>query len=81
MWRDFWEAGGMVIVIIIGIATLVVGGMTTISYLQCYGLHRATGIEVRYDFGCYAKVDNRWVPSQYVFGTAHELRIKEETTK
>lgn len=52
--------------------------------LLLYGLHWAncksfevTGNEVKFSYGnCYVKVDNNWVPKEFVFGKAQELRIK-----
>lgn len=47
-----------------------------IDYLDCRGFSGATGIETSWRWGCYAKVGDRWVPKDFVFGKANELRIK-----
>jgi len=78
MWQEFREFG-LPIAVMVGmifgfIALVVIGG----DYATCKGFEAATGYETKYSFGCYAKVEDKWVPSQFVFGDAHELRKKED---
>lgn len=64
---------GFIVAILFGI----IGVGAAFGYLDCNGFGAATGLATRWNFsGCYAKVDNQWVPKQYVFGNAEELRIK-----
>jgi len=67
---------------IFGALLLILGFVTGVlcahEYVMCTGLERATGIETRYDWACYAKVDGKWVPANYVWGDAHEMRVKEQ---
>jgi hypothetical protein len=58
--------------LLLGLFGIVVGA----DYLDCKGFHRGTGIETRWEWGCYAKVNGQWVPKKYAFGDAHELRVK-----
>jgi hypothetical protein len=54
----------------------IVGGVMTIVFALIYGFdrydcaafERATGVETKYEFGCYAKQNGKWVPKEYVFG-------------
>ena len=50
----------------------------SISYASCKGFEDGTGIETKFEFGCYANVDGKWLPAEYVFGDVNELRIKGE---
>lgn len=47
-----------------------------IDYISCRGFANGTGIETRWEWGCYARMDGKWVPKEYVFGSAHEVRLK-----
>jgi len=49
-----------------------------VDKLDCGGFERATGIETRWEWACYAKVDGKWIPKKFVFGDANELRIKSK---
>lgn len=70
--------------VVLGIVTFlavfwVAFGMFSLSdAVNCWAFSNATGYETKWRLTCYAKVDNKWVPKQYVFGNAHELRIKEK---
>lgn len=57
-----------------GLAGLMAGW----DYLDCKGFSNGTGIETRWWWGCYANVEGQWVPKDYAFGKAHELRLKEK---
>lgn len=41
---------------------------------KCAAFGRATGYETKFDWDCYAKVDGKFVPREFVFGRAIELR-------
>jgi hypothetical protein len=66
----------------VGLIAAVLGGIfalvVAVDYLDCQGFNKGTGIETRWHWGCYAKVDDQWVPKQYAFGSAHEVRIKDK---
>lgn len=62
-----------VVVIIGGGSALLIG----VDYLDCRGFAE-TGYEVKWNWGCYAKVDGKWLPKKYVFGEANEIRLKKE---
>jgi hypothetical protein len=61
---------------IVAVAAVLIGGALGASYLDCRGFGKTTGIETQWNWGCYAKVNGEWVPKDYVFGDAHELRGK-----
>jgi hypothetical protein len=72
-----------VIELLIPIFIILVGGMVFfvvlfmgIDYATCKGFGAATETSVRYSFGCYVEVDGKFVPREYVYGNAHELRHK-----
>ncbi len=75
---DFLEGFlGLVMVLVVfglGVFSFAVG----VDYLGCRGFGNGTGYQVKYEWGCYANVNGRWVPSKFVFGEANELRIKEQ---
>lgn len=54
--------------------TAGIGFATGVDYAACRGLEANTGVETKWRFGCYAHIDDRWVPSEHVFGDAQELR-------
>lgn len=60
------------ILLFVGVA--MVGGACTVQYAKCVGFGRATGANVRYDWGCYVEVNGEWVSKDY----AYELRKKEK---
>lgn len=78
MMRDFVEffvpLGIILVLCFVGVFGLIVG----VDYLDCRGFAKGTGIETKWTWGCYAKIDGVWVPKSYVFGKANELRIKEK---
>ena len=59
---------------VLAIAALFAG----LDYLDCAGFQSGTGIETRWRWGCYAKQDGAWMPKEFVFGKANELRIKDK---
>lgn len=71
--RDVLVVGTTFVTLILTAISLVAG----VDYLNCRGFQSGTGIETRYEWGCYAKVGDKWVPKAYAFGDAHELRIKD----
>ena len=80
MWYDLRELLGVLgffASAILLLSLMVAAGVTGVDYLNCSGLQTGTGIPTRWSWGCYAQVNGRWVPSKYVFGDAHELRIKD----
>ena len=63
--------------IIAGCFLLVFGAVLGLTLWECNGFGKATGLDTRVEGGsCYANVDGKWVPSKFVFGTAHEVRRK-----
>lgn len=73
--RDFFELLGSILCML----TLVIGGIFGIAYMldktQCDGFSSATGYETKYrGLNCYAKYNGQWVPKEYVFGKALEVR-------
>lgn len=68
-FAPFFLIGAVLIFVVTGLA---VG----LEMLDCSGFARGTGYETRWAWGCYAKVGNEWVPKDYVFGKAQELRLK-----
>jgi len=74
--REFFTILGCIFAFMAGAAILITGVWVAIDYTQCRGFQQGTGIETKWTWGCYAKVGERWVPAQYVFGDAKELRLK-----
>jgi hypothetical protein len=75
---EIFKIGAMIAIIfgivILGVLSMVAGT----DYLDCRGFQTGTGIETKWEWGCYAKVDGQWVPKQYVFGKANEIRLKDK---
>lgn len=63
---------------IVGIVFAIIGAGLALGFaldaVHCAGFGRATGHETRYHLACYVKVGDRWVPLDYVYGNAVELR-------
>jgi hypothetical protein len=75
--RDFFEIMfGAVILLAVTCAGLF-GVVCLVDYTTCKGFAN-TGYETRWQFGCYAKVDGTWMPKEYVYGSAQEIRIKDK---
>lgn len=74
MMKEFFEAFGIVLALLLVLLLIVFVFMTGAAYLDCKGFAR-TGYETEYHWGCYVKVGDNWVPKQYVYGTANEVRI------
>lgn len=81
--RDFMD---FVMEVILPVAILAIVAIVMLfsliaitDYVDCAGFQNGTGIETRWSWGCYAKVNGEWVPKDYVFGKAHELRFKDKT--
>ena len=76
--RDLLEPivviGGLIVMIVGGIFALIV----VTDYLDCRGFKNGTGIETRWEWGCYAKVDGQWIPKSYAFGKVNEIRLKDQ---
>jgi len=75
--RDFIE----MIVVIGGAMAIIFFAVCVPVYIadrvDCSGFQEATGIETQYSgLKCYAKVDGKFVPKEYVFGNAIEARVK-----
>ena len=63
--------------IIVVFISLLFGAAYGLVVWECNGMNAVTGLDTRVDGGvCYANVDGKWVPGKFVFGTAHEVRIK-----
>lgn len=76
MWYELRDFAGF-LAFVLALASVIGGLVVSIGVYQCHGLSRATGLETRWDGGCYVHSGDRWVPSNYVFGDAHEMRIKD----
>ena len=55
-------------VFFISIVVSVIGIVNGIAYIDCTSFSRATGIVTKYDFGCYAYYNDKWVPNEVVYG-------------
>jgi len=78
--NDFYEdviVPFLLIALVAACIFFIIAVSVGIDYLDCRGFQKGTGIETRYEWGCYANVDGRWVPKEYAFGNANEFRIKE----
>jgi hypothetical protein len=78
-WREFCEFFKFwlpPIAIIVGGLSILAAFLFTMDYYQCQGFSNATGRSVRYSWGCYVEVQGEYVPKEYVYGKAHELRHK-----
>lgn len=77
---DFWDFLCEFILpfgIVMGIIAGGGGIIYTADRIDCSGFETATGTKTEYHgFTCYAQVQGQWVPKQYVFGDAHEVRLK-----
>ena len=63
---------------VLAVLMLAFGILSGGDYLSCRGFQQGTGIETRWFWSCYAKMDGVWVPKDYVFGSAKELRLKDK---
>lgn len=69
---------GTIAVIIFSLA-VIVGIGALIAAHNCAGMEEATGIKTTYaGLECYAELEGRMVPHEYVFGDALELRVKQK---
>ena len=75
--RDFFEITFVTVVILAFTLGGVLGMVSFVDYMTCRGFAN-TGYETRWEFGCYAKVDGKWIPKDYVYGNAHEIRMKDK---
>lgn len=57
-------------------AIFIIGVAFGLDYADCRGFESGTGIKTKWAWSCYAEVDGKWVPKQYAFGEAHEVRVK-----
>ena len=79
---NYWMEPLVVTGVILAAAVVTILGLVGgIDYLDCRGFAKGTGIETQWSWGCYAKVDGQWIPKQYVFGTANEIRLKDGRKK
>ena len=76
--RDSFEIVLSVAAIVAAVFLLSIGLVGGINYLDCRGFQNGTGIETRWSWSCYAKMDGAWVPKDYVFGAVKELRLKDK---
>jgi hypothetical protein len=76
--RDIAEIIGVSLAVLGAAFLIIVGIVGAIDYLDCSGFERGTGIKTRWQFGCYAQTADGWVPKDYIFGRAHELRMKDK---
>ncbi len=75
---DFWEIWAPLLLVCAGMPIVFVVAFVGVNYLDCRGFQSGTGIPTKWEWGCYAQVDGRWVPKDYAFGDAHELRHKKQ---
>lgn len=75
-FKDLLTAIAFVALIFGGIVWCVACLVAALDYADCRGFQSGTGIETKWRWGCYAKVDGQWVPKAYAFGDVNELRIK-----
>jgi hypothetical protein len=73
---DFIAVSIALFLAMIVVFAFIVTAWASVDYLDCSGFERGTGIKTRWSFGCYAEVNGKWVPKQYAFGDAHEVRVK-----
>lgn len=78
MFSDFIENFAPVFAILGVVMSLMAGGVAVTDYAMCKGFGASVGTETRWNFGCYVKKGYQWVPKEYYFGDAHELRVKGE---
>ena len=78
MWDDLVEFVFQILLMLAIIFATMGGVVYFCESSSCTGFGRTTGYEVRYDWACYVKVDDKWMPKQYVFGDAHEVRMKNK---
>lgn len=76
--RDLLEFLIPMFLVVLLIIFAAVGLIAGLDYLDCRGFHQGTGIETRWSWGCYAKVEGQWVPKDYAFGKVNELRLKDK---
>jgi hypothetical protein len=76
--KDFIAIFAPIFAVIIIVILLVAGIMVPIDYVTCKGFGAGVGAETRWSLGCYVRKDGQWVPKDYYFGNAHELRIEEK---
>jgi len=75
---DFIEFLGIMFVAIIAIVLAIFIPAYAFDRISCSGFESGTGHQTKYEgLQCFAKVDDQWVPKEYVFGDAKELRLKE----
>jgi len=75
--RDFFEIMFVTVTVLAVALVGVFGIICVVDYTTCKGF-ATTGYETRWHFGCYAKVDGTWMPKEYVYGSAQEIRIKDK---
>jgi hypothetical protein len=72
--REEWKFGGVLVLTMMVLLSVLGSAFALADYIKCSGFERSTGITTLWNFGCYANVDGKWVPQEYVYGNAHELR-------
>lgn len=56
----------------------VIGMAWLVTYIHCSSFAEGTGYPTKQvKLSCYAQVDGKWVPKNYVFGRANEIRIQQ----
>ncbi len=74
--RDAFEMLFVIVAICGGFMAIVLSVLYGVDRYDCAAFEQATGVETKYEFGCYAKQNGKWVPKEYVFGK----KIKAEVS-
>lgn len=64
--RDFFQFLFVCVIALVCFFGLAIGIATTIEYVDCNAYGRATNQAVKFDWGCYVEVENKWYPKQTV---------------
>ena len=73
---DFVKFIAFFVVLVAAIAGIAFGAAKVLGEMKCSSFE-ATGYQTElFGLTCYAKVDGKFVPVEYVFGDAVELRTK-----
>jgi hypothetical protein len=62
----------------LAVLLLTLGFGFGLTYLDCMGFGAGTGMKTRFAWGCYVETKDGWVPKEYAFGAAHEVRLRNK---
>lgn len=75
--KEFFAAMATIMVLLITFVSVIFGAAYFFERTACNSFGELYQIEVKYILdGCQVKIDGEFVPKHYVFGEAHEIRIK-----